>query len=77
MAAFYPLPRCLFYGSRGLHRDTSNLVFLWLPIRSEVKKIVHRMPEILLATEIALRCMNRCVPKQELNLLEFSSRQMT
>jgi hypothetical protein len=28
------------------------------------------------AAEIALSCLNRCVPKQKLNLLNLTSRQM-
>src|SRR6202011_5101591 len=31
----------------SLSRDTFNILFLRLHVRSEVKKIVHRMPEIL------------------------------
>ena len=42
---------------------------LLLRLRSEVEKIVHRMPEILFAAEIAFRRLNRCVAQQELNLL--------
>ena len=44
-----------------------------LRFRSEVKKIIHRMPEILLATEIAFRGLHRCMPEQELNLLQFTT----
>jgi hypothetical protein len=35
--------------------------------------VVHGMAEFLLAAEIALGCLNRCVSKQELNLLKFSA----
>ena len=42
--------------------------------QSEV--VVHRLAEFLFATEIALSCLNRCVPKQKLNLLKFSACQM-
>jgi hypothetical protein len=42
---------------------------LRLHVRSEVKKIVHRMPEILFAAEIAFCRLNGCVAQQELNLL--------
>jgi hypothetical protein len=31
------------------------------------------MPEILFAAEIAFRCLDRCVPKQELNLLKTTT----
>ena len=40
------------------------------------KVVVHRLAEFLLAAEIAFRCLNRGVPKQKLNLLKFSARQM-
>jgi hypothetical protein len=42
---------------------------LQLPIHSEIEKVVHWMPEILLAAEIAFRGLHRCMPEQELNLL--------
>ena len=42
-------------------------------IRSEVKKIVHWMPEILLAAQVALRGLDRRVTEQELNLLELTA----
>ena len=44
-----------------------------LPVRSEVKKIVHRMSEILFATEIAFRRLHGYMPEQELNLLKLSA----
>jgi hypothetical protein len=44
-----------------------------LHIRSENKKIVHRMSEILLATEIAFRRLDGCMPQQELNLLKLAT----
>ena len=31
------------------------------------------MPEILFAAEIAFRCLDRCAPKQELNLLKVTT----
>jgi hypothetical protein len=46
------------------------------PVRSEVKKIVDRMSEILFATEIAFRRLHGCMPQQELNLLQ-SEKQLT
>ena len=44
-----------------------------LPVRSEVKKIVHRMSEILFAAEIAFRRLDGCMPQQELNLLQLAT----
>jgi len=38
--------------------------------------VVHCLAESLLAAEITLSGLNRCVSKQELNLLKFSTRQM-
>jgi hypothetical protein len=37
------------------------------------KVVVHRFAELLLAAEIALSRLNRCVPKQKPNLLKFSA----
>ena len=72
MAAFHALPRCLFYSSGACHCDTFNILFLRLHVRSEIKEIVHRMPKILFAAEIAFRCLYGCVPQQELNLLQLT-----
>ena len=70
MAAFYALPECLFYSFAGPGcRDRFIKFFLLLPLRSEVEKVVHWMPEILFAAEIAFRGLDRCMPEQELNLL--------
>jgi hypothetical protein len=38
VAAFYPLPRCLFYRVGGFHGGGFIIVFLRLYVRSEVKK---------------------------------------
>jgi hypothetical protein len=46
---------------------------LWLPIGSEVDKIVHWVSKILFAAEITLRSLDRCVPQQELNLLKLTT----
>ena len=43
------------------------------PVRSEVKKIIHRMSEILFAAEIAFRRLDRGMPQQELNLLQLAT----
>jgi len=44
-----------------------------LRIRSEVEKVVYRMPEILFAAEIAFRGLDRGMPQQELNLLQLAT----
>jgi hypothetical protein len=69
VAAFYPLPRCLFYRVGRFHWGEFIIVFLRPSIRSEVEKVVHWMPEILFAAEIAFRGLHGCMPEQELNLL--------
>jgi hypothetical protein len=63
MATFYPLPRCLFYRSGAFHCDTFNILFLGPHVRSEIKKIVHRMPEILFAAQVPFRCLDRGMPE--------------
>jgi hypothetical protein len=70
VTAFYALPECLFYSFAGPVRpDRFHLFRLLLRIRSEVEKVVHGMPEILFAAEIAFRGLHGCMPEQELNLL--------
>ena len=74
MAAFYALPECLFYSFPGRVRRNRFFIFrLLLLIRSEVEKIVHWMPQILFAAEIAFCCLNRCMAQQELNLLQLTA----
>ena len=54
VAAFYAFPACLFYSFAGpVRRDRFHMFRLLRPIRSEVEKVVHWMPEILFAAEIA------------------------
>ena len=77
MAAFYPWLVCLFYSVADPLRRDRFLMLRLLGIRSEVEKIIHWMSEILFAAEIALRCLHRCMPQQELNLLQLSSTVMT
>jgi hypothetical protein len=70
VAAFYLLREGLFYSITGPDRRNRFILFrLLLRIDSEVEKIVHRMPEILFAAEIAFRGLHGCMPEQELNLL--------
>jgi len=74
VAAFYPWLVCLFYSSAGsVRRDTFLRFRLLLRIRSEVEKIVHWMPEILFAAEVAFRGLDRCMSEQELNLLKLTT----
>jgi hypothetical protein len=43
------------------------------PVRSEIKKIIYRMAEILFAAQIAFRRLDGCMPQQELNLLQLAT----
>ena len=40
---------------------------------SQPEQVVHRMPEVLLASEIALGGLHGCMAQQELNLLDFAA----
>jgi hypothetical protein len=73
-AAFYAWLLCFFYSfaDRG-RRDRFILLRLLKRVHSEIEKIIHWMPEILLATEIAFRRLDRCVTEQELNLLKLTT----
>ena len=64
IAAFYAWLPCSFYSIAGLgFRDRFITLGRLLRVHSEVKKIIHWMPEILFAAKIALRGLNRCVPE--------------
>jgi len=43
------------------------------PVRSEIKKIIYRMADILFAAQIAFRRLDGCMPQQELNLLQLAT----
>jgi hypothetical protein len=73
VAAFYPLPRCFFYSAGRFYCGGFIIVFLRPPLRSQVKKVVHWVSEILFAAEVAFRCLDGCVPQQELNLLQLAT----
>ena len=73
MAAFYPYLVHGFHSFAGRVRRNRFVVFRLLHVRSEVEKIVHWMPEILFAAEIAFRCLHRCMPEQKLNLLQLTA----
>jgi hypothetical protein len=61
VAAFYPLARSHFHRRGSFHRDRFGLRFLRRLRCSEVKKIVYRMSEILLAAKITFRRLDRCM----------------
>src|SRR5207302_7222983 len=77
MAAFYPLPRYHFYMIGGFRSGRFNIVFMRPSVLCEVKKIVHRVSEILFAAEIPLGRLHRRMPQQELNLLQFTTTVVT
>jgi len=64
-----------FYSSAG-SVCWNKFLMLLLRIRSEIEKIVHWMPEILFAAEIALGGLDGCMPKQELNLFKLTAAVM-
>src|ERR1039458_3241913 len=72
VAAFYLLPRRFFHRVGGFHRGRFTIVFMRPPLRSQLKKVVHWMSEILFAAEIAFRRLDGCMPQQELNLLQLT-----
>src|ERR1019366_5708781 len=75
VAAFYALPRRHFYWCGYVLRGRFRSRCRRLQIPSEIKKIVHRMSQILFAAEIAFRRLHRCMPQQELNLLQLATRR--
>lgn len=78
MAAFYPCLVWFFYSFAGRLRWDRFLTFrLLLRVRSEVEKIVYRMPEILFAAEIVFCGLDRCMTEQELNLLQLTTTVVT
>ena len=52
-------------------KSASGHCHLSAVFQSEI--VVHGMAEFLLAAEIPLGCLNRCVAKEKLNLLKFSA----
>ena len=74
LAALYLWVMRLFYSFASCDCwDRSLMVCLLLRVRSEVEKIVHRMSEILFAAKVAFRGLDRCMPQQELNLLQLTT----
>jgi hypothetical protein len=61
----------------GFHWGRFTIVFMGPPVRSEVKKVVYRMAEILFAAEIPFRRLDRRMSQQELNLLQFTTTVVT
>jgi hypothetical protein len=73
-AAFYAWLLCFFYSFADRGRLDRVILLRLLPrVHSEIEKIIHWMPEILLAAEIAFRGLDRCVTEQELNLLKLTT----
>lgn len=57
----------------GFHSGRFNIVFTRSSILREFKKVVHRVPEILFAAEIAFCSLYRRMSQQELNLLQLAT----
>src|SRR5271170_18469 len=70
--AFYPRPGCHFYWIEGFRSGRFIIVFMRPAVLCEVKKIVDRVSEILLAAEITFGRLHGCMPQQELNLLQLA-----
>src|SRR5437870_1582129 len=71
------LDRWVVFGQRDVKLSISPLrghCHLSAVFQSEI--VVHGMAEFLLAAEIPLGCLNRCVAKEKLNLLKFSACEM-
>ncbi len=51
--------------------------FLRSRVRFQADPVVNRMLELLFASEVSLRRLDRDVPQQGLNLIEFSAGQVT
>ena len=74
VAAFYARLLHLFYRSCGCGRwGRFPILCRLVRVDPEVEKIIHRMPEILFAAEIAFRGLDRGVPQQKLNLLKLTA----
>ncbi len=76
VAAFYPLPRCLFYRVGRFHCGGFIIVFLRPSFRSQLKKVVHWMSEILFAAQIAFRGLNGCSWLKSTTLVKQSHRSL-
>jgi hypothetical protein len=77
VAAFYSLPRRLFYTLASLVcRHGFTFLLYCLNIRSQVEAIIHRASEVLLAAQIPLGRLHRRMSQQELNLLQLASAVM-
>ena len=60
VAAFYSLRRRLFYARGAFHCGIFNIPFLRMHVRSQLKKIVHRMSEILFAADYYVQKVDMC-----------------
>ena len=73
VSTFYLRARSCFYGGESFPRFSYAVTFLRVDVASKTKKVVYRMSEILFTAEIAFRCLDGCMPQQELNLLKLAS----
>ena len=74
MAAFYSLPKWLFYRLADAVRGNRFAIRLpRLHVHPQFEAVVHRASQVLLAAEIPLGRLYRCMPQQELNLLQLTT----
>src|ERR1700687_205317 len=73
VSTFYLRARSCFCGGESFPRFSYAVTFLRVDVASKTKKVVYRMSEILFAAEIAFRCLDGCMPQQELNLLKLAT----
>src|SRR6266567_1089896 len=72
--AFYSLPKWLFYRLADAGRRNRFAMLLpELHVQPQFEAVVHRASQVLLAAEIPLGRLYRCMPQQELNLLQLTT----
>jgi hypothetical protein len=74
VGAFYSLPKWLFYRlAEAAHRNKFAMLLPRLHVHPQFEAVVHRASQVLLAAEISLGRLYRCMPQQELNLLQLTT----
>src|SRR5260370_41125732 len=74
VAAFYSLPKWLFYRlADAVRRNRFAILLPRLHVHPQFEAVVHRASQVLFAAEIPLGRLYRCMPQQELNLLQLTT----
>jgi hypothetical protein len=74
VAAFYSLPKWLFYRlADAVRRNRFAILLPRLHVHPQFEAVVHRASQVLLAAEIPLGRLYRRMPQQELNLLQLTA----